>query len=80
MIDVIIVDDEEMNIRYLKKLLENIREIRLLRSFTEPLKAIDYITQNRVDLVFLDIELPDINGLDCAIRMQDIQNDIKMHL
>lgn len=78
MIDVIIVDDEVLNIIYLKKILEDINEIRILNSFTEPFEAIDYIAHHRVDLVFLDIELPDINGLDCAINMQDIQNDIKI--
>jgi len=78
MIKVILVDDEILNLAYLKSILEKVEEFKILGCFTEPFKAIDFISRNHIDIVFLDIELPDINGIDCALTMQNIQNDIKI--
>jgi len=78
MIKVILVDDEILNLAYLKSILEKVEDVKILGCFTEPFKAIDFISQNRIDIVFLDIELPDINGIDCALTIRNIQNDIKI--
>lgn len=78
MIRVICLDDEVLNLKYLKNILSRNQEIEILGLFTEPLKAIEFIQSHRVDIAFLDIELPDMSGLECAVKIQDLQEDIEI--
>ena len=42
-------------------------------TFTEPLEALEFFKENKVDAVFLDIEMPNINGIELASRILDLQ-------
>lgn len=61
----IIIDDELSNILLLKKdLKEFCPLVQLLQEFTSPVLAIEYLKTNQVDIVFLDISMPEMNGFD----------------
>lgn len=60
----IIVDDEQHAIDVLEHYVKQIPSLRLLASFTNPLQALDLLNREKVDLLFLDIQMPDISGLD----------------
>lgn len=60
----IIVDDEPLAIDLLTNYLERVENIEVIASFNDPVKVISYLKENDVDLVFLDIEMPNINGLE----------------
>lgn len=62
----IIVDDEPIAHEGLQKLIKSISQLDLLESFESAEQALEYIGANNVDLIFLDIEMPEINGLDFA--------------
>lgn len=66
----IIVDDERKSIESLAwKLEQSCPEIQLLRSFQSASTALDFLSDNSSDLVFLDIDMPEMNGLEFAKRI-----------
>ncbi|WP_108823551.1 LytTR family DNA-binding domain-containing protein [Dysgonomonas sp. Marseille-P4361] len=63
----IIVDDEPIAHEGLEKMIKEITpQLELVGSFESAESASEYIKTTNVDLIFLDIEMPEINGLDFA--------------
>ncbi|MBO3697396.1 LytTR family DNA-binding domain-containing protein [Roseivirga sp. E12] len=62
----IIVDDEPHARRYLSELIAKDPEIKLAGEFRNGKEALNYLSSNKVDIVFLDIEMPNVNGLEVA--------------
>ena len=60
----IAIDDEPIALEVVKSLSSKIAFIKLLECFTNAFKAIDFLQQEKVDLIFLDIKMPDISGID----------------
>lgn len=68
MIKVFIVDDHNLVIQGIASLLENDPEIDVIGSANTGQQCLDFFKNNTADLVLLDINLPDISGLDlCKI-------------
>ena len=70
---VIIIDDEAAAIEALAKKLENYEETELRGTATNGTRGISLVKQEQPDLLFLDIELPDMSGLDFLNQMEHIQ-------
>jgi len=70
MITCIIVDDEQPAIDVLEHYVRQIPSLELVASFTNPLHALQLLNERAVDLLFLDIQMPEISGIDLikAIR------------
>ena len=60
----IIIDDEETARVILKKLIANNSKLNYQTEFSNAIQAIKYLNQNKVDLIFLDIHMPDFTGFD----------------
>jgi len=75
-IKAIIVDDEPLAIEILKKYSDTIDYLEILGTFTNPLEAIRFISKETIDLVFLDIEMPMINGVDLVESLKTKPNII----
>lgn len=60
----IIIDDEPLALGIIKSYCEELGGIDVLGTFTNPLESIDLLQQEGIDLVFLDIEMPQINGIE----------------
>lgn len=60
----LIIDDERLAREYLRNYVSKIPQLELLGEFNSPLKAMDLIKNQGVDLLFLDIQMPDITGVD----------------
>jgi len=60
----IIVDDEPLAREAIARLIEQTENLTLLNSFSGAKHAANFLEENDVDLVFLDIEMPGINGLE----------------
>lgn len=63
----VITDDELKSAELLQlKLSKYCPSVSVAAIFTEPLKAVEYIGEYKPDVVFLDIEMPGLNGLSAA--------------
>lgn len=62
----IIVDDEPIARIGLQVLIDEIPQLKLIDSFDSAESASEFMSANSVDLVFLDIQMPGINGIDFA--------------
>lgn len=63
MLKAIIVDDEDKAIKSLVWELSNFdKQIEVIKTFNKPEKALDYIANNKIDCLFLDIEMPTMDG------------------
>ncbi len=60
----LLVDDEEIAIHRLKKVLNNYSEIQIIGEVKDGKSAIAFINHQRPDLVFLDIQMPEFNGFE----------------
>lgn len=60
----VIIDDEPLAIKVIEEHLENLEEITCAGTFTNPAKAYTFLNSNKVELIFLDINMPGISGLD----------------
>ncbi len=64
MIKAIAIDDEPLALDVITSLAGNLNFIDLKRTFTQGSSAIRYLKQFPVDLLFLDIQMPDLNGIE----------------
>ncbi|MDQ3392821.1 MAG: response regulator transcription factor [Bacteroidota bacterium] len=64
MIQAIAIDDEPLALEVVKNHISKIPFLSLDALFNNPLHAIDYINHNKVDLIFLDMQMPDLSGID----------------
>lgn len=61
-----LVDDERPSLRVLEILLKDFNDISVVGAFTNPREAIEKIEQLKPDAVFLDINMPQLQGIDAA--------------
>jgi len=64
MLNAIAIDDEPLALEVIKNLAEQVPFVRLAASFARAMDAIPFLQQEQVDLLFLDIKMPDISGID----------------
>ncbi|WP_042478055.1 response regulator [Bacillus ndiopicus] len=78
--NVIIIDDEQVAIDVLKIMLERLTQfpIEIKGTFTNVDEAICYIQQETIDIIFLDIEMRDVNGLQIAKKLLSNQPDLQI--
>ena len=60
----IIIEDQAPAQRILKKYIEDIGTLELLGTFSDTIKALAFLSNNKVDLIFLDIHLPKMTGME----------------
>lgn len=60
----IAVDDEPIALEIIKSHASKVPFIELKGEFTDAFKALDYLQKETVDLIFLDIKMPDISGIE----------------
>jgi len=64
MINCILVDDEQHAIDILLHYIKQTPHLNLVGTFTNPIEALQFVTKEKVDLIFLDIQMPEISGID----------------
>lgn len=60
----IAIDDEPLALQIIKSHAAKVPFLELKEVFTDAFKALDYLQKEQVDLIFLDIKMPDISGID----------------
>ena len=61
-----IIDDEPLAVRLLESYVEKTPDLELMASFTDSITAINAIKAQKPDLLFLDIQMPNIDGMELA--------------
>ena len=63
----IAIDDEPMALEVIKAHAEKVSFLELAGTFTDAFKASEYLQRTHIDLLFLDIKMPDISGIEFYI-------------
>ena len=61
---VIIIDDEPLAINVLKNFVNQVKELQLMSTFSNAVEASTYLQSHEVDIIFLDIHMPILDGLE----------------
>jgi two-component system, LytTR family, response regulator len=67
----IVVDDEQYAINVLEHFIKETAALKLLKTFTSSPDALTWCMDNPVDLVFLDINMPKLTGIEFAKQLKD---------
>ena len=71
--DSIIIDDDKLSRIVLEEFIDRTKDIQLRASFASSVDAANYLTNgNRADLIFLDIEMPELSGIDLLNSLKNI--------
>ncbi|MCB0550868.1 MAG: response regulator transcription factor [Phaeodactylibacter sp.] len=77
MIKAVIIDDERHSVETLKlKLDKYCREVEVAASFTDPEEGLAHLKRNPPELLFLDIEMPRLNGFELLENLGEASFDV----
>src|SRR5688572_16592133 len=60
----IAIDDEPLALQIVRSHASKVPYLELKAEFTDAFKAMEYLQKESIDLIFLDIKMPDISGID----------------
>ena len=66
---IIAVDDEQLALQNLVTMLKRVEAAAEIVSFSDSQEALSYLAENQADIVFLDIEMGELNGIALAVKM-----------
>lgn len=64
MINVVAIDDEPLALQLISGYIEKTPGLKLAGKFENPLEAAAFLNENTADLIFIDIQMPDLNGIE----------------
>ena len=67
----LIIDDEPLAIKLIRTHLSRLESFEIAAECKSALKAVEYLQRENIDLMFLDINMPEINGLDFLKSIPD---------
>ncbi len=65
------IDDEPLALNVIAEYIERNPYLELVEKFTNSIKALEYLTANPIDLLFVDIQMPDMTGLQLLSKLED---------
>ena len=69
MIRAYIVDDERLAVQRLTRLLDKTRRVNIVGSTTDPREALVFLRASQVDVVFLDVQMPELTGFELLEKL-----------
>lgn len=63
MIKCVVVDDEPFAVQLLADYVKKSKDLELIATFTNPIEAFHFLNENEIDLIFLDILMPELTGI-----------------
>jgi two-component system response regulator LytT len=70
MIATIAIDDEPLALQLVTGYIEKTAGLKLIGKFDNPIDASEFIADNKVDLIFIDIQMPDLSGIEFTRLME----------
>lgn len=71
-LNVVLIDDEKIALQELAYILEQYKEIQIMGTFIDPLEALIALPKLSPNVVFLDIEMPEVNGFAVAEQIMEL--------
>ncbi|HEY9115069.1 MAG TPA: LytTR family DNA-binding domain-containing protein [Bacteroidales bacterium] len=71
MISCIAIDDEPLALRQIAGYIEKTPFLELAATFESALEALNFLNNNRIDLMFVDIQMPDLSGMDLVKSLDE---------
>lgn len=75
---VLLIDDEPLALISMEKLLGEHKDIEVVAALLDPREALILARQERLDAIFLDLEMPEIGGMELAERLFALQPDVQI--
>ena len=60
----IAIDDEFPATQIIESFVDKIPDLNLTKSFTKAKEALAFINENQIDIIFIDIQMPELNGIE----------------
>ncbi|MEO3406778.1 LytTR family DNA-binding domain-containing protein [Mucilaginibacter sp. CAU 1740] len=64
------IDDEPLALEIIKKYVDGYPSLKLVNTFEDAVSGAEYLKSNKVDVLFVDINMPDITGVDLVRSLQ----------
>lgn len=77
-IEIAITDDHEMVLQGIKSMLKDTKEVQVIATFSDAKQTIQGLENSEVQILLLDINLPDINGIDLSMQLLKKHPDLKI--
>lgn len=75
---VLIADDHTIVASGVKAILDSSNEYNTLGVVADGVEALDFVEKNKVDIVLMDINMPNMNGIECTRKLKEKWPDIKV--
>ncbi|RXM49094.1 LytTR family DNA-binding domain-containing protein [Flavobacterium sp. YO12] len=70
-INCLIIDDEPLAINVIKNYLEPLENFEVVNTFSNPIEGLNFVKNNKVDVIFLDINMPVLDGINFIKSLED---------
>lgn len=78
LIRTILIDDERPALNNLERLLKDYDQIEIVGAYTDVTKVFEKIKKEKVHLIFLDIEMPKMKGIEAAEKILEIDSNVQI--
>ena len=78
MLTCLLIDDEKHALEFLKRMLAPYEQLAIQGAYTDPAEALAFLERTPVDIVFLDIEMRGVSGLEVAARIGHFQAETEI--
>ncbi|WP_183557957.1 LytR/AlgR family response regulator transcription factor [Mucilaginibacter sp. SP1R1] len=65
------IDDEPLALEIIKRYIADYQTLKLVNTFDDAVSGAEYLEKNKVDILFIDINMPDISGVDLVRSLQE---------
>ena len=76
MMNAIIIDDDDLSGKLMEKFVLQTGFINLLRTFTDAVSALSFLSSTKIDLILLDLEMPGMNGIEFMDALKNGEQQI----
>lgn len=80
MMRVLLIDDEEIALEVLEIMTSNIEGIEIVGKYTNPVLALQELANIQVDVIFIDMEMPGMHGIEFAEKVMERYSNIDVLL
>lgn len=78
MINVVLIDDEEPALMEMEFLLKDYTNVHILEKFINPIEALEKIEELNPQVIFIDMNMPGLNGLTVTKKLQEMFSQIEI--